>query len=190
MIPFEDPELEQLYQFCRCLLRLLPVPREDQPRELQKFVDVNTVRLVQAARESISPEPGKGVLEHHKGGVAGDKPEEQLEPLSQILKLLNDRFGTNFEEEDKEFLETLEEKLDADAGHGGELRGEHPGERPADVRPQGPRPRAGHDRHELQVLQADQRQTGVRGLPQRPAVRPLRGAEGGCWGRGVELTRE
>ena len=116
VIPFEDPELEQLFQFCRCLLRLLPVPREDQPRELQKFVDVNTVRLVQAARESISPEPGKGVLEHHKGGVAGGKSEEQLEPLSEILKLLNDRFGTTFAEEDKQFLETLEVKLDSDPG--------------------------------------------------------------------------
>ena len=116
VIPFEDPELEQLFQFCRCLLRLLPVPREDQPRELQKFVDVSTVRLVQAARESISPETGKGVLEHHKGGVGGGKPEEQLEPLSQILLLLNDRFGTNFQEEDKQFLETLEEKLDTDPG--------------------------------------------------------------------------
>ena len=112
----EDPELEPLLQFCRCLLRLLPVPREDQPRELQKVVDVSTVQLVQAARESISPEPGKGVLEHHKGGVAGGKPEEQLEPLSEILKLLNDRFGTTFTEEDKEFLETLEQKLDADVG--------------------------------------------------------------------------
>jgi type I restriction enzyme R subunit len=116
VIPFADAELEQLYQFCRCLLRLLPVPREEQPRELQKFVDVNTVRLVQAARESISPEPDKGVLEHHKAGVAGGKPEEHLEPLSEILKLLNDRFGTDFKEEDKQFLEALEEKLDADAG--------------------------------------------------------------------------
>jgi type I restriction enzyme R subunit len=116
VIPFADPELEQLYQFCRCLLRLLPVPPEDQPRELQKFVDVNTIRLVQAARESISPEPGKGMLEHRKAGVTAGKPEEQLEPLSQILKLLNERFGTNFTDEDKQFLETLEEKLDADVG--------------------------------------------------------------------------
>ena len=116
VIPFADADLEQLYQFCRCLLRLLPVPREDQPRELQKFVDVNTVRLVQAAREAIAPESGKGVLEPHKGGVGGGKPEEQLEPLSEILKLLNERFGTNFTEEDKQFLETLEEKLDTDAG--------------------------------------------------------------------------
>lgn len=116
VLTFADPGLEQLYQFCRCLLRVLPVPREDQPRELQKFVDVNTVRLVQAARESIAPEPGKGLLEHHQYGGTGGKPEEVLEPLSEILKLLNDRFGTNFAAEDKQFLETLEEKLDADAG--------------------------------------------------------------------------
>ena len=117
VIPFEDAELEQLFQFCRCLLRLLPVPREDQPRELQKFVDVNTVRLVQAARESLSPEPGKGVLEHHKGGVAGGKTEEQVEPLSAILKLLNERFGFEVEEEGgKEFISSLESKLDADPG--------------------------------------------------------------------------
>ena len=116
VITFADPELEQLYQFCRCLMRILPVPREDQPRELKKFVDVNTVRLVQAARESISPDPGKGILDHHKAGVTGGKPEEHLEPLSEILKLLNDRFGTNFAEEDKQFLETLEDKLDLDVG--------------------------------------------------------------------------
>lgn len=116
IIPFADPDLEQLYQFCRCLLRVLPVPREDQPRELKRFVDVNTIRLVQAARETISPEVGKGVLEHQKAGATAGKPEEVLEPLSEILKLLNDRFGTNFAEEDKQFLETLEEKLDADVG--------------------------------------------------------------------------
>jgi type I restriction enzyme R subunit len=116
IIPFADPDLEQLYQFCRCLLRVLPVPREEQPRELKKFVDVNTIRLVQAARERISPEVGKGVLEHHEPGPTAGKPEEVLEPLSEILKLLNDRFGTNFAEEDKQFLETLEEKLDADVG--------------------------------------------------------------------------
>jgi type I restriction enzyme R subunit len=71
---------------------------------------------VQAARETISPEAGKGVLDPHKGGVAGGKPEEQLEPLSAILKLLNDRFGTDFKDEDKQFIETLEEKIDGDAG--------------------------------------------------------------------------
>lgn len=117
IIPFQDPELEQLYQFCRCLLRLLPVPKEEQPRELKKFVDVNTIRLVKAAAEDIRPDTGKGELEHHEVGTGGgSKPEPHLEPLSEILKLLNDRFGTSFAPEDAEFLDTLEQKLDIDAG--------------------------------------------------------------------------
>lgn len=41
---------------------------------------------------------------------------EDLQPLSEILKLFNDRFGTNFKPEDEEFLETLEQKLDQDQG--------------------------------------------------------------------------
>src|SRR4029079_17375265 len=38
------------------------------------------------------------------------------EPLSAILKLLNERFGTDFTEEDRQCIETLEEKLDSEAG--------------------------------------------------------------------------
>jgi type I restriction enzyme R subunit len=108
--------LEQLYQFARCLLRLLPVPREEQPRELQQFVDINTVRLVHTMTATLKPERGKGALEPRRATGVGPRPEEQLEPLSEILKLLNERFGTDFKEEDKEFVQVLEEKLDADAG--------------------------------------------------------------------------
>lgn len=117
IISFSDHELEQLFQFCRCLVRVLPVPKEDQPKELRNFVDINNVRLVQAAKESISPDTSKGELKHHdvSTNVSGETIED-LQPLSEILKLLNDRFGTNFEPEDEEFLETLEQKLDQDQG--------------------------------------------------------------------------
>lgn len=117
IISFSDHELEQLFQFCRCLVRILPVPKEDQPKELRNFVDINNVRLVQAAKESISPDASKGELKHHdvSATVSGES-EEDLQPLSEILKLLNDRFGTNFEPQDEEFLETLEQKLDQDQG--------------------------------------------------------------------------
>jgi type I restriction enzyme, R subunit len=56
------------------------------------------------------------VLENIKQNGTGGKPEELLEPLSEFLKLLNDRFGTNFAGEDKRFLETLKVKLDSDPG--------------------------------------------------------------------------
>jgi type I restriction enzyme R subunit len=117
VISFSDHELEQLFQFCRCVVRILPVPKEDQPKELRNFVDINNVRLVQAAKENISPDASKGELKHHdvSANVSGETNED-LQPLSEILKLLNDRFGTNFEPEDEEFLETLEQKLDQDQG--------------------------------------------------------------------------
>jgi type I restriction enzyme R subunit len=118
IISFSDVDLEQLFQFSRCLLRILPVPKEDQPRELQKFVDVNTVRLVQAAKQEISPDTSKGDLtpDDLTGDGAGGGGDEELAPLSEILKLLNDRFGTSFEPQDQAFLESLEQKLDEDTG--------------------------------------------------------------------------
>lgn len=116
VITFEDTELEQFYQFSRFLLRLLPVPREEQPRELQNFVNVETVRLVQTITASLTPDRGKGVLGPLQAGGSGPKPVAQLEALSEILKLLNERFGTDFTEQDKVFLEVLEQKLDTDQG--------------------------------------------------------------------------
>ena len=41
-------------------------------------------------------------------------PPEEIEALSQILKALNDRFGTDFAEDDEVFIQQLEEKLAGD----------------------------------------------------------------------------
>lgn len=37
-----------------------------------------------------------------------------IEPLSQIIRELNERFGTDFSEEDKVFIRNLEEQLEPD----------------------------------------------------------------------------
>src|SRR5262249_8260885 len=37
VLTFQDEDLEALYQFARLLYRALPVPREEQPRELRHF---------------------------------------------------------------------------------------------------------------------------------------------------------
>jgi type I restriction enzyme R subunit len=116
VLTFQDAELERLYQFCRYLLRVLPVPREEQPRELQHYVDLQSVRLVKTGIVRLEAEPGKGVLKPVQARTSFQPPEEQLEPLSEILKLLNERFGTDFKEEDKVFLQTLEKKLAEDPG--------------------------------------------------------------------------
>jgi type I restriction enzyme R subunit len=54
-------------------------------------------------------------LQPISGGVIFDPPPEQVEPLSTILKELNERFGTDFSDEDRVFITALEEKLAGDA---------------------------------------------------------------------------
>lgn len=117
IIKFSDPELEQLFQFCRYLLKLVPVPPEDQPRELKRYVEVNTIKL-RKTNLNIYPERDKGTLEVHEDGPGGGPPEPPLpEPLSEILKRLNERFGTDITgPAAEEFIDILEHKLDADAG--------------------------------------------------------------------------
>ncbi|MDA7861477.1 DEAD/DEAH box helicase family protein, partial [bacterium] len=117
IISFEDIELEQLFQFSRYLLRLLPVPREQQPRELKKFVEVDTIKM-RKNDVVVYPEKDKGTLEVNEGGVAGQPPEPPpLEPLSEILSRLNERFGTDIQgAAAEEFIGSLEVKLAGDEG--------------------------------------------------------------------------
>ena len=62
----------------------------------------------------IDLERGQGEVEPVRGkGRYGVVPEE-IEPLSQIIHELNQRFGTDFSEEDKVFIQQLEEKLAGD----------------------------------------------------------------------------
>lgn len=117
IIPFTDVDLEQLFQFCRHLLRLVPVQPEDQPRELKRYVEVDTINL-RKSKVEVYPEQDKGTLEVKEDGGSGEPPGPPLpEPLSEILKRLNERFGTDITgPAAEEFLGSLEQKLDEDAG--------------------------------------------------------------------------
>jgi len=117
IIGFEDPDIEQLFQFSRHLVRLLPIPPEEQPHELKQFVEVGPVKL-RSRKTDVAPEKATGTMEVKELG-SGDyiTPPPELEPLSEILKRLNERHGTVFGgESDEEFLQILEQKLDEDEG--------------------------------------------------------------------------
>ncbi len=117
IIKFTDADLEQLFQFCRYLLKLIPPAPEDQPRELKRFVEVDTIKLRKSQVE-VYPERDKGTLEVKEDGPGGQPPQPPLpEPLSEILKRLNERFGTDITgPAAEEFIEILETKLNADEG--------------------------------------------------------------------------
>jgi type I restriction enzyme R subunit len=114
VMPFSDVELEKIYVFIRYLNRYLPVDRVELPREIQNQVDMDSFRIQETFKGSIQLERGEGILDPIKGTGGGSSTEDELEPLSQIIKELNERFGTDFTEEDKVFIQQLEERLGGD----------------------------------------------------------------------------
>jgi len=115
VITFIDADLEKLYLFARLLIRYLRISREELPREIQQNIDMDSYRLQKTSNGKIELERGKPEIEPigPKSGHSGTS--EELEPLSQIIEELNERFGTEFTGEDKVFIMQLEEKLFGDS---------------------------------------------------------------------------
>ena len=115
VVTFRDADLEKLYVYGRMLLRKLPVKREQLPVEIQQNIDVDSYRVQQTSSGRIKLDRGIKELEPITGGNIFQPSPDEIEALSQILKGLNERFGTDFTEDDKVFIQQLEEKLAGDA---------------------------------------------------------------------------
>lgn len=113
VIPFADPDLEKLYIYARFLSRYLPFRREELPREIQQNIDMESYRIRQQYEGQIALVRGDGRLDP-QGAKNPIKPIDELEVLSRIIQELNDRFGTDFTEEDKVFIRQLEDHLAGD----------------------------------------------------------------------------
>lgn len=114
VITFQDTDLEKLYVFGRFLLRKLPVQRDKLPVEIQQNIDMESYRIQKTSSGKIKLQSGPGELQPRgpKGQVSPSA--EEMEELSKIIQELNKRFGTDFTEEDKVFIELLEARLAED----------------------------------------------------------------------------
>lgn len=114
IIPFQDVDLEKLYTYGRFLLKKLP-KRESERYALHDEVALEYYRL-QKIRESHQI-----VLESHgEDEITGVKDAgiryeiEEKVILSELIDVLNQRFGTEFNEGDRLFFEQIEAELVAD----------------------------------------------------------------------------
>ncbi len=99
----------------------------NEAEEIQK-----AFRLKRTGSAGIKLEKGTQELEPMTPKDGGLRPED-LEPLSQIIKELNERFGTDFTEQDKVFIRQLEQRVHKRPGPGGQHPRQSPGRRPPDL---------------------------------------------------------
>jgi hypothetical protein len=112
VLTFADPDLEKLYVFARLLRRNLRAGGQELPRDVQEKIDMDSLRIQRTFRGKIQLERGAGEVEP-AGDRSGRLPaEEELEPLSQIIQELNERFGSNLGPEDRITLDRVLERAE------------------------------------------------------------------------------
>ena len=114
IIPFQDSSLEKLYSYIRYLLKKLPRRDFGPMYQFGDEVDLKYYRLQKISDGSISLESGKtGEIDGPTEVGTGSSQEEKIE-LSQLIDILNERFGTNFTAGDQLFFDSIKETAVAD----------------------------------------------------------------------------
>ena len=110
IIPYADSDLERLSSFGRALLPHLRVGSDSATVHLGDDVELEYYRLqrISSVELRVGDEGGAFVVSPTAVGT-GD-PEEDTAPLSEIIERLNDRFGTDFTDEDRLFFEQVKER--------------------------------------------------------------------------------
>lgn len=110
IIPYADPDLEMLYSYGRFLLPHLPQDRGGEVVKLGDEVGLRYYRMERVYSGAINLDAGDDGGVKSPTDVGTSKAKEERVPLSEIIQVLNERFGTDFTEEDRLFLAQIREK--------------------------------------------------------------------------------
>ena len=110
IIPYADPELEMLYSYGRFLLPHLPLVRETITVNLGDEVELQYYRLERVHSGPIDLRQGDVQAIKSPMDVGTGRARDEKAPLSEIIQILNERFGTQFTEEDRLFFQQIKEK--------------------------------------------------------------------------------
>ena len=116
VIPYQDSDLERLYVFLRHLIAKLPRRRSGPAYRFDDEVQLEYYRLQKISEGSIPL--GEGEARPLDGptevGIGLARP--QPVPLSQLIDIVNSRFGTDFNEADQLFFDQVVEAAMANDG--------------------------------------------------------------------------
>lgn len=110
IIPYADPELEMLYSYGRFLLPHLPIDRGPLTIRLTDNVALQYYRMERIYSGAIEVKEGEARYVNSPTDVGTGQANDDNAPLSEIIQVLNERFGTNFSEEDRLFFQQIKEK--------------------------------------------------------------------------------
>ena len=115
VVPYQDSDLERLYTYLRHLSAKLPRRRSGPAYHFDDDVRLAYYRLQKISEGSIPLAEGEARPLDGPTEAGSGLAREQEAPLSQLIDLINDRFGTDFNDADQLFFDQIVETAVADA---------------------------------------------------------------------------
>ncbi len=116
VIPYQDSDLERLYVFLRHLAAKLPRRKSGPAYQFDDEVRLEYYRLQMISEGSISLQDGEARRLDGPTEVGSGLVRPQPVPLSQLIDVVNERFGTDFNQADQLFFDQIVEAAMADDG--------------------------------------------------------------------------
>ena len=116
VIPYQDSDLERLYVFLRHLAAKLPRRRSGEAYQFDDEVRLEYYRLQKISEGSVSLEEGDAHALDGPTEVGSGAVHEESVPLSQLIDVVNERFGTDFNQADQLFFDQIVEAAMSDDG--------------------------------------------------------------------------
>jgi len=116
VIPYQDSDLERLYVFLRHLAAKLPRRRSGPAYQFDDEVRLEYYRLQKISEGSISLKEGMAQPLDGPKEVGSGALRAEAVPLSQLIDLVNERFGTDFNQADQLFFDQIVEAAVTDDG--------------------------------------------------------------------------
>ncbi|WP_347275278.1 RNA-binding domain-containing protein [Candidatus Kuenenia sp.] len=114
VIPYHDSDLEKLYTYLRFLLTRLPRRPSGPAYQLENEVELEYYRLQIISEGSIDLQRGEAQPLKGPSDVGTGKNVDDEIRLSELIDILNERFGTNFTEADQLFFDQIEAEAKED----------------------------------------------------------------------------
>ena len=114
IIPYSDRDMEMLYSFGRFLLPHLPRDTGEFVK-ITDEVDLEYYRLERVFSGAIDVSQGEGEAVRSPTAIGTSTVKDAPAPLSAVIAIVNQRYGTQFNEEDRLFLQQIKEKACSDA---------------------------------------------------------------------------
>ena len=115
VIPYQDSDLERLYVFLRHLAAKLPHRDSGPAYQFDDEVRLDYYRLQKISEGSIELASGEARPLDGPTEVGSGLVRPQPVPLSQLIDIVNDRFGTDFNQADQLFFDQIVEAAMTDA---------------------------------------------------------------------------